>query len=222
LEWVDFVGAEPFGFEGSRFRVGFMQQAAPESFHFKFSNFDGKHDQSYYRARYYDSAAGRFLGEDRIGFIGGPDFYIYVDNGPVDSSDPTGLCKQPCPVPVPSHPPSADVAANMAQAQQNGISWWYVMVKTSQGPWDYKYQDGQPRPEYDAFGNFNFGATGCAIGIPLNILERGAGWFKSARGFGHWWWRFPYGDQPDKQDEVANGYKYCQKCMVPTGDYQGP
>jgi RHS repeat-associated protein len=47
----------------------------------------------YYRARYYDPRAGRFLGEDPIRFEGGMNFYVYVDNGPVTYIDPWGLLK---------------------------------------------------------------------------------------------------------------------------------
>lgn len=49
---------------------------------------------SYYRARYYDSQAGRFLNEDPIGFMGGKDFYTYVRNNPVLRIDPSGLIHQ--------------------------------------------------------------------------------------------------------------------------------
>ena len=52
----------------------------------------------YYRARYYDPAAGRFLGEDSIGFDGGINFYNYVDNDPTDYEDPLGRRKYKCPV----------------------------------------------------------------------------------------------------------------------------
>jgi RHS repeat-associated protein len=51
---------------------------------------------SYYRARYYDSMAGRFLSEDPTEFDGGTNFYAYVQNGPVDSIDPTGLKASKC------------------------------------------------------------------------------------------------------------------------------
>src|ERR1700693_2835771 len=36
----------------------------------------------FYRARYYDPAAGRFINEDLIGFGGGENFYRYVHNSP--------------------------------------------------------------------------------------------------------------------------------------------
>ena len=45
----------------------------------------------YYRARWYDPVQGRFLSEDPIGFIGGNNFYIYVNNRPINFSDPHGL-----------------------------------------------------------------------------------------------------------------------------------
>ena len=45
----------------------------------------------YYRARYYDPKAGRFISEDPIGFGGGDNFYAYVGNNPVTWVDPFGL-----------------------------------------------------------------------------------------------------------------------------------
>lgn len=44
----------------------------------------------YYRARYYDPRAGRFLSEDPIGFAGGPNLYEYVGGSPVNFRDPSG------------------------------------------------------------------------------------------------------------------------------------
>ena len=48
-------------------------------------------ETSYYRARYYDSSPGRFLSEDPIGFVGGPNVYTYAINNPVLLTDPLGL-----------------------------------------------------------------------------------------------------------------------------------
>ena len=46
---------------------------------------------SYYRARYYDSTAGRFISEDPVWFYGGVDFYAYADDTPQNFIDPSGL-----------------------------------------------------------------------------------------------------------------------------------
>jgi RHS repeat-associated protein len=61
----------------------------------------------YYRARYYDTEVGRFISEDPIRFLGGADWYVYVDsvgkppfetnlysyafNNPINYIDPLGL-----------------------------------------------------------------------------------------------------------------------------------
>jgi RHS repeat-associated protein len=49
----------------------------------------------YYRARYYDPSAGRFLSEDPARFVGGINAYPYVSNNPVDLVDPMGLAGGP-------------------------------------------------------------------------------------------------------------------------------
>jgi len=44
----------------------------------------------YYRARYYDPAARRFLTQDPLGFDAGTNFYAYVQNNPLVANDPNG------------------------------------------------------------------------------------------------------------------------------------
>jgi RHS repeat-associated protein len=44
-----------------------------------------------YRARIYSPALGRFLQPDPIGYRGGNNLYAYVDNDPLNATDPTGL-----------------------------------------------------------------------------------------------------------------------------------
>ena len=50
---------------------------------------------SYYRARYYDPASGRFLSEDPIQFDGGTHFYEYAENEPTTLVDPEGFQHRP-------------------------------------------------------------------------------------------------------------------------------
>ena len=45
----------------------------------------------YYRARYYESAVGRFGSEDPLGPFRGGTAYVYAGNSPLVHSDPTGL-----------------------------------------------------------------------------------------------------------------------------------
>jgi RHS repeat-associated protein len=57
-----------------------------------FRQSNGFRSFTYYRARYYDPGAGRFLTGDPIGFRGGDvNFYTYTLNSPITFFDPTGL-----------------------------------------------------------------------------------------------------------------------------------
>ncbi|HYL63625.1 MAG TPA: RHS repeat-associated core domain-containing protein [Candidatus Methylomirabilis sp.] len=53
--------------------------------------FDAEIGLYYYRNRYYDQTAGRFVSEDPIRYHGGIDFYAYVANRPLSRRDPFGL-----------------------------------------------------------------------------------------------------------------------------------
>lgn len=45
----------------------------------------------YYRARYYDPRAQRFISQDPLGLFAGPNLYAYVNNNPISFVDPLGL-----------------------------------------------------------------------------------------------------------------------------------
>jgi len=45
----------------------------------------------FYRARYYDPKAGRFITKDPIGYAGGINQFVYTLNNPVNWIDPLGL-----------------------------------------------------------------------------------------------------------------------------------
>ncbi|HZR30522.1 MAG TPA: RHS repeat-associated core domain-containing protein [Terriglobales bacterium] len=61
--------------------------------------FDQETGLYYYRARYYDESAGRFLSEDPMRFGAGPNFYPYANNSPTNAIDPTGTSAVPVPIP---------------------------------------------------------------------------------------------------------------------------
>jgi RHS repeat-associated protein len=61
------------------------------SFRYTGREFDPETSLYYYRARYYDPVAGRFLREDPFGFQAGPNFYAYTLNQPSNFADPLGL-----------------------------------------------------------------------------------------------------------------------------------
>ena len=60
------------------------------SFRYTGREFDAETSLYYYRARYYDQNAGRFLSEDPARFAGGIDFYAYAKNNPINFNDPYG------------------------------------------------------------------------------------------------------------------------------------
>jgi RHS repeat-associated protein len=61
------------------------------SFRYTGREFDSETGLYFYRARYFDQNAGRFLAEDPISFKGGINFYRYASNNPVNLIDPRGL-----------------------------------------------------------------------------------------------------------------------------------
>jgi RHS repeat-associated protein len=66
---------------------------------------DGSTGLQYLRARYYDTATGRFVGRDPLeGIVGLPasqNRYGYVLSNPTNLLDPSGLCAGPLPCPKP-------------------------------------------------------------------------------------------------------------------------
>ena len=71
--------------------------ALVQPFTFTGREYDPESGLYYYRARYYDPAAGVFIGKDPIGFDSGEsNLFRYVKNNPVNLIDPFGLYSGPC------------------------------------------------------------------------------------------------------------------------------
>lgn len=113
------------------------------------------------------------------------------------------------------------LARNLREARQQGqprnmaipqtYYWFYYKVRNG-GPWDYKQQSRA----LANFGNFNYGATGTAAGIPANILLMAAGFAQYRAGtsrpeWRHWYPRPPYGDDPWDQYWIQQGINYANR-----------
>ena len=74
---------------------------------------------------------------------------------------------------------------------------------------------------FQSYGNFNFGATGAALGFSKDFLQRMAGWAQTRAGtsssdpsFGTPGWLVviggtaPYGDDPEDFAQIALGVEY--------------
>ncbi len=125
---------------------------------------------------------------------------------------------------IPVAPAGADVDANIKEAQEHkwNALWFREKVRNNregrEGSWDYK----QAGEAYQDFGNFNFGATGKALGIPEDILLKQAGHAQVAAGTSKPEWgepatwgilggTAPFGDDPDDQAMIKKGIDYYKK-----------
>lgn len=160
--------------------------------------FDHETGIDYYRARYYDPAIGRFLGEDPIQFVGGIDFYRYALNSPLDFADPSGLCPPENDL-VPANPcqyagralTPADYAAEGAAANESNYSWFNSLFSLWGGTGVENFYlniTGFPRGNYldpqplgsgnpvqnAAYGNYVYGVYMQAAGVPLWFALSGA------------------------------------------------
>ena len=93
----------------------------------------------------------------------------------------------------------------------------------NKAPWDYK----QRGPEYRNFGNFNYGATGRALGVPGRVLLREAGRAQQAAGtsrpewgdpgsrFNPWGGTGSFGDDPQDQPWIRRGFEYYNRYTAP-------
>ena len=68
------------------------QGASTSGYGFTGREWDAEIALYYYRARYYRPSSGRFVSNDPLGFAAGTNFYAYVDSGPSQFVDPSGLC----------------------------------------------------------------------------------------------------------------------------------
>ncbi len=79
--------------------------ASGDRFKFAGREYDAAIGLYYNRARYYDSATGRFIAQDKSGFgAGDTNLFRYVGNAPTNGTDPTGLQDRPSTPRPPTQP----------------------------------------------------------------------------------------------------------------------
>jgi RHS repeat-associated protein len=71
--------------------------------------YDSETGMYFYRARYYDPKVGRFVTKDPIGFKGGINLYVYVENNPLSLTDALGLASKYNPPSLTATPSPFDV-----------------------------------------------------------------------------------------------------------------
>ena len=168
--------------------------------------------------RWYDAETGRWLSKDPIGLCGGLNLYVFCGNDTMGCVDSIGCCKKTIVTPggrkIPI-PPGVDINSNIVVAGNNQNLFWFKDQVRNKGPWDYK-QQGR---EYEDFGNFNYGATGSAVGIPSGVLLRAAGVVQQMAGTSKPEWgdpwdsSGPYGDDPADQHMIQEGINYYNNFM---------
>jgi hypothetical protein len=119
---------------------------------------------------------------------------------------------------IPELPPGVDINANIEAARGQDVLWFQDQVRND-GPWDYKQQRTYPG-QYEAGGNFNYGATGRALGLSERFLLREAGRAQQAAGTSLPEWGSPgsrwnpwggsgsFGDDPGDQYWIRQGSQY--------------
>ena len=69
-----------------------LSGASASGYAFQGREWDSEIALYYFRARYYNAAAGAWASDDPIAFVGGPNFTQFVNNNPLRFVDPFGLC----------------------------------------------------------------------------------------------------------------------------------
>lgn len=184
-------------------------------FQYTARGFDSETGLYYYRARYYDPSTGTWMSEDPIRFAAGPDFYDYVQNYPVGSSDPWGLAAKSCSAKncVPRDDLSLELRLQLKlmslASKLTGVSY-YVGVQGSyartgggfgaSGGLGTGYAtdpQGNEGIVYSASGAATLGTPGFSAGIQV-----GGATYQNISGFGG----SSYGAEVEAGDNVVYGF----------------
>ena len=91
--FVRYMSYLPWGLSDSGTTSSLLKMADTNRLAWKGLMYEGDSTKLYYmRSRWYDPQARRFLSEDPIGIMGGPNLYTFGGNDPVNMRDPSGTC----------------------------------------------------------------------------------------------------------------------------------
>ena len=137
------------------------------------------------------------------------------------------------PLKIPAHPSGPDIDANIKKARESFNPYWFVKMVMPERGWDYKRKS----PEYEDFGNFNFGATAKAFGFQEKWALQAAGivqiyqhkarpdfinaeYAKSLADFKEAFQGAPYGDEKKDQEMIKLGFRYYKDVYLPKYGWQ--
>ncbi len=128
----------------------------------------------YYRARYLDTETGRFTSKDPIGIQGGINFYLYVDDNPINRIDPLGL-KGSCDAQLPASPIKEVALTCFAEASNNCAQGGNEKRAIT----DCIYNRANKNKNYWC-GNSVLGVLGCTYNGKQQFLGYGSSQYKKA------------------------------------------
>jgi len=120
----------------------------------------------YFRARWYDPVAGRFISKDPIGISGGLNQYVFCANNPVNGIDPDGLA---------TYLQNRELGGDQSRANYNPVSHSFVFTTNPDGTLKHAYSWGNE----GAFGTWHIDeplditAANQALKNPKGLRKRG-------------------------------------------------
>jgi hypothetical protein len=97
---------------------------------------------------------------------------------------------------------SEELRGNVNETKRYSMVSWVNNVRPG-GEWDYK--QGGKRPAMEHVGNFNYGATGRALGIPPSVLKGAGGSVQIVTGTSSWEFANSNFDDPVDQKYIQQG-----------------